>query len=104
MYIIGCMIAPSYIIYSRYIYTVESHYNEIAYSECLNIYIVKYFASPSKSCILLYTFNTVNIRYKELILVPFELHYNEIPLYIGMERNCNVLIVPSIDLALPPSN
>ena len=66
--------------YSNDVCTVEYYYNEIAYSECLSI--VKYFASPSKSCILLYTFNIVNIRYKELILVSFELHYNEIPLYI----------------------
>ena len=54
----------------------------------------QYIASCNKS-ILLYsvqltidkTFSIVIIRYKELILVPFELHYNEfhyneIPLYI----------------------
>ena len=39
--------------------TVESHYNEIAYSECLSI--VKYFDSPSKSCIIICTLNIVNI-------------------------------------------
>ena len=61
-------------------YTVESHYNKIAYSECLSI--VKYFANPSKSCILICTFNIVNIQYKELNLVPIKLHYNEIPLYM----------------------
>ena len=54
----------------KYQITVESHYNEIAISQCLSI--VKYFASPSKSCILLYTFNIVNIRYiyLEYIRIP----------------------------------
>ena len=47
-------------------------------SGCLSI--VKYFASPSKSCIPIYTFSIVNIRFKKLFMVPFELHYNEIPL------------------------
>ena len=47
--------------YTLQVYTVESHYNKITYSDCLSI--VKNFASPSKSCILLYTFNIVNIYY-----------------------------------------
>ena len=43
---------------------IQSHYDKIPYSECFSI--VKYFTSPSKSCILVYIFNIVNIRYKEL--------------------------------------
>ena len=48
-----CFQRLTYVLFiSLYIYTVESHYDIIAYSQCLSI--VKYFTSPSKSCILYY--------------------------------------------------
>ena len=48
-----------------HVYTVESHYNKITFSECLSI--VKYFA--------------------------FELHYNEFPLYVNQIHTTISLVV-----------